>query len=168
MVLVFVIASLVSLGFITVQAWNYNYYWTAHSQLTASLNRVHLDRDPATGNFIVQTSASVTNPTPYNGLTWFLAEVGIYFVNPTSNATIFSEAPILSSVNPMIAVRPGSTVTVTIPSPLSSTQSSTLLNQTGSIGTLHARVLLTVIVDSFLDPVIGRLQRMSLEEIPLS
>lgn len=166
----FLLFCTLSVGFIISATMNYNHFWEAKSKLTATLDEIRLVTDPNTGNVSsVETRVSVANPTAYNGLTLNLVQAAIFFVNNDTKNTIFFYSNIVGSTNPFQSLSPGSNITSTVTIQLTKSESQTLSNQTRQMPPppLIAHVIVTVLVDSFFDPVSGKLQRIIVEEIPV-
>jgi hypothetical protein len=171
--------SLLSFGFIVFASSNYDsYYWQARSAILDSdtnntyVNSVKVTKDFAASKITVRVSASATNPTNYSGLTIQNFQLDLFFLHAGNlNESIFNKQGqhLLATTDLDRSLDPKSTVSTDIVLNLNSTQSSSFImfNQTYG-GNVAAHVVLTTVVNSFLDPVYGLMTTLKEQEISVS
>jgi hypothetical protein len=166
MVVVFVVISFVSLGFIFAASLNYNnYYWQARSAILdpASNNTLVRSttgfRDSSTGLFALRARVSVTNPTAYQGLALDQFALTLFcFHTGNISQSVFapSASNLLVNTSPGESLGPFSTITHDLVFNLNGTQSSQLtsFNQTYN-GDIQAHIIMVTRITSFFDSVFG-------------
>lgn len=165
----FIAASIASLTYITFAALNYMRYYPAVGELYTDVSRVAVQRDLSSNTTTVHTSVVVGNPSDYSGFSLYSDQITVFFLAPRNGSTVLQDQPVSATLTGSRPLGPHSAITTDLPIELTPDQVSlfSTFNQTFS-GGISARVRVLVQVDSFLDPVAGRITFEKLVYIPLS
>ncbi len=168
---------LFSAVYIGFSVYNYDrFYWTTRDQLLGSyagkVNTVHVLTDPGTGNIVVMVDVSVSNPTAYSGLSVHGFELTFFFShNGNLSEAVFSNIRdvLLANVALDTPLAPKSSVTATLTIHLDQSQSSLFRDFSAAHpGEISAHTFLMTVINSFLNPVFGRINTTSQQDVPTS
>lgn len=171
--IIFTIVTIVSASYIVFAATNYdNYYWQARSAvLNTDTNNTTIDNIQLAGdntNTTIQILVSVSNPTGYSGLTFDSSQVNLFFYHTGNTSSRPFEDSLIASKRLDQPLPPYSTIKTNLYIQLSPSQSNKIQTFKKSYaGQVVAYTVLTTFVDSFLDPVFGRMSPLKQQEIPI-